>query len=169
MADDRALAGAVRRVGSCDAVHSAAVLSVVGSSGAAGRCQPAAERVDLRERSGGETPGCGSRGGSRRGAVEHLCRTRRHPLLLAAQRSAPKRLFHADRGRSQRMSLHASGCTPSWRSCWRNEFPKAIAFVSPLELGPPVGWPIQYRVSGPDVERVREIALQGRADRRGQS
>ncbi|WP_247462538.1 efflux RND transporter permease subunit [Bradyrhizobium sp. 62] len=40
------------------------------------------------------------------------------------------------------------------------EFPKAIAFVSPLELGPPVGWPIQYRVSGPDVERVREIALQ---------
>ena len=39
------------------------------------------------------------------------------------------------------------------------EFPNAIAFVSPLELGPPVGWPVQYRVSGPDVERVREIAL----------
>ncbi|MGY8683008.1 efflux RND transporter permease subunit [Bradyrhizobium sp. UFLA05-153] len=39
-------------------------------------------------------------------------------------------------------------------------FPKAISFVSPLELGPPVGWPIQYRVSGPDVERVREIALE---------
>ncbi|MGY8706732.1 efflux RND transporter permease subunit [Bradyrhizobium sp. 18BD] len=39
------------------------------------------------------------------------------------------------------------------------EFPKAIAFVSPLELGPPVGWPVQYRVSGPDVEGVREIAL----------
>jgi multidrug efflux pump subunit AcrB len=39
------------------------------------------------------------------------------------------------------------------------EFPKAIAFVSPLELGPPVGWPLQYRVSGPDVEQVREIAL----------
>jgi multidrug efflux pump subunit AcrB len=39
------------------------------------------------------------------------------------------------------------------------EFAKAIAFVSPLELGPPVGWPVQYRVSGPDVERVREIAL----------
>ncbi|WP_445216946.1 efflux RND transporter permease subunit [Bradyrhizobium sp. Pa8] len=39
------------------------------------------------------------------------------------------------------------------------DFPNAIAFVSPLELGPPVGWPVQYRVSGPDVERVREIAL----------
>ena len=39
------------------------------------------------------------------------------------------------------------------------EFPNAISSVSPLELGPPVGWPIQYRVSGPDVARVREIAL----------
>jgi multidrug efflux pump subunit AcrB len=39
------------------------------------------------------------------------------------------------------------------------EFPSAIAFISPLELGPPVGWPVQYRISGPDVERVREIAL----------
>ncbi|MBV9980079.1 efflux RND transporter permease subunit [Bradyrhizobium sp.] len=39
------------------------------------------------------------------------------------------------------------------------DFPRAVAFISPLELGPPVGWPVQYRVSGPDVERVREIAL----------
>jgi multidrug efflux pump subunit AcrB len=28
-----------------------------------------------------------------------------------------------------------------------------------LELGPPVGWPLQYRVSGPDPSEVREIAL----------
>ncbi|OAF07298.1 efflux RND transporter permease subunit [Bradyrhizobium neotropicale] len=40
------------------------------------------------------------------------------------------------------------------------EFPDAISSVSPLELGPPVGWPVQYRVSGPDIGRVREIALQ---------
>jgi multidrug efflux pump len=39
------------------------------------------------------------------------------------------------------------------------EFPNAVSLVAPLELGPPVGWPVQYRVSGPDVERVREIAL----------
>lgn len=42
----------------------------------------------------------------------------------------------------------------------QTEFPNAIARISPLELGPPVGWPVQYRVSGPDVEKVREIALQ---------
>jgi multidrug efflux pump subunit AcrB len=39
------------------------------------------------------------------------------------------------------------------------EFPSAVSSVSPLGLGPPVGWPLQYRVSGPDVEQVREIAL----------
>jgi hypothetical protein len=31
--------------------------------------------------------------------------------------------------------------------------------VSPLELGPPVGWPVQYRVSGPDLREVRAISL----------
>jgi multidrug efflux pump subunit AcrB len=40
-----------------------------------------------------------------------------------------------------------------------NEFPSAVTRISPLELGPPVGWPLQYRVSGPDIAQVREIAL----------
>ena len=39
------------------------------------------------------------------------------------------------------------------------EFPGAVSRVSPLGLGPPVGWPIQYRVSGPDISQVRDIAL----------
>ncbi|MBS0641475.1 MAG: efflux RND transporter permease subunit, partial [Proteobacteria bacterium] len=39
------------------------------------------------------------------------------------------------------------------------QFPSAISRVSPLGLGPPVGWPIQYRVSGPDIAQVRDIAL----------
>jgi multidrug efflux pump subunit AcrB len=38
--------------------------------------------------------------------------------------------------------------------------PAVVARVSPLELGPPVGWPVQYRVSGPDIAKVRAIALQ---------
>jgi len=40
-----------------------------------------------------------------------------------------------------------------------NEFPSVVGRVYPLELGPPVGWPLQYRVSGPDVDQVREIAF----------
>ena len=39
-------------------------------------------------------------------------------------------------------------------------FPSAVTRVSPLGLGPPVGWPVQYRVSGPDIDEVRKIALQ---------
>ena len=39
------------------------------------------------------------------------------------------------------------------------QFPEVVARVSPLELGPPVGWPLQYRVSGPDKDAVRQIAL----------
>jgi multidrug efflux pump len=39
------------------------------------------------------------------------------------------------------------------------DFPSLVARIYPLELGPPVGWPVQYRVSGPDVAQVREIAL----------
>jgi multidrug efflux pump len=39
------------------------------------------------------------------------------------------------------------------------QFPNAIPRVYPLELGPPVGWPVQYRVSGPNISEVREIAL----------
>jgi multidrug efflux pump subunit AcrB len=37
-------------------------------------------------------------------------------------------------------------------------FPDVITRISPLELGPPVGWPLQYRVSGPEVEQVRAEA-----------
>ena len=39
------------------------------------------------------------------------------------------------------------------------EFPDVVARVSPLELGPPVGWPLQYRVTGPDKDEVRRISL----------
>jgi multidrug efflux pump subunit AcrB len=38
-------------------------------------------------------------------------------------------------------------------------FPSAVSRVSPLGLGPPVGWPVQYRVSGSDITEVRDIAL----------
>jgi multidrug efflux pump len=40
-----------------------------------------------------------------------------------------------------------------------DDFPNAVTRIVPLELGPPVGWPVQYRVSGPDVSEVRDVAL----------
>ena len=41
-----------------------------------------------------------------------------------------------------------------------DEFPSVVGRIYPLELGPPVGWPLQYRVSGPDLGQVRELAFQ---------
>lgn len=37
-------------------------------------------------------------------------------------------------------------------------FPGTDAFVKLLDIGPPVGKPVQYRVSGPDIQTVRTIA-----------
>jgi len=39
------------------------------------------------------------------------------------------------------------------------QFPDVVGRVSPLELGPPVGWPLQYRIIGPSKDEVRAIAL----------
>jgi multidrug efflux pump subunit AcrB len=39
------------------------------------------------------------------------------------------------------------------------EFPSVVGRVYPLELGPPVGWPLQYRVSGPEPDQVRAMAF----------
>lgn len=38
-------------------------------------------------------------------------------------------------------------------------FPEAITRVSPLEMGPPIGWPLQWRLSGPDIEVLRDRAF----------
>ena len=51
------------------------------------------------------------------------------------------------------------------------DLPSVVSRVSPLELGPPVGWPVQYRVSGPDlidgaVDRLAARPGHGRRRRR---
>jgi multidrug efflux pump subunit AcrB len=41
----------------------------------------------------------------------------------------------------------------------QEDFPGAVTRVVPLELGPPVGWPVQYRISGPQATEVRDLAF----------
>ena len=41
-----------------------------------------------------------------------------------------------------------------------DRLPEVIARVSPLEQGPPTGWPLQYRIRGPDPQKVSDIAYQ---------
>jgi multidrug efflux pump subunit AcrB len=38
------------------------------------------------------------------------------------------------------------------------DFDGLMARVTPLEMGPPVGWPLKFRISGPDPVKTREIA-----------
>ena len=40
----------------------------------------------------------------------------------------------------------------------RKTFPGTDTYVKLLEVGPPVGRPVQYRVSGPDIAKVREFS-----------
>jgi multidrug efflux pump len=41
-----------------------------------------------------------------------------------------------------------------------SEFPSVNARIYPLELGPPVGWPLQYRVTGTSIAGTRDAAFQ---------
>ena len=41
----------------------------------------------------------------------------------------------------------------------KKRFPGTDALVKLLDIGPPVGRPIQYRVSGPDIDRLRTLAM----------
>jgi len=42
---------------------------------------------------------------------------------------------------------------------FKTQFPDIVARAAALELGPPVGWPLKFRVSGPDSGKTYEIAM----------
>ena len=49
---------------------------------------------------------------------------------------------------------------PQLQKLLEEQFPEVVGRVAPLELGPPVGWPLQYRVLGANPEQLRPIAWQ---------
>ncbi|WP_241166498.1 efflux RND transporter permease subunit, partial [Serratia marcescens] len=42
----------------------------------------------------------------------------------------------------------------------QKDFGHLVTRASALELGPPVGWPLKYRVSGPELTKIREISTE---------
>jgi multidrug efflux pump subunit AcrB len=44
------------------------------------------------------------------------------------------------------------------RQAFADGFDEVMGRVNPLEMGPPVGWPIKYRVSGDDAQEVRRLS-----------
>ena len=39
-----------------------------------------------------------------------------------------------------------------------NDFPELYGRVNTLEMGPPVGWPVSYRVSGPEIGIIKRVS-----------
>lgn len=42
---------------------------------------------------------------------------------------------------------------------FKTQFPDIVVRAAALELGPPVGWPLKFRVSGPDSAKIYEFAM----------
>ena len=83
-----------------------------------------------------------------------LCRARRHPLLPAAQRAARQPFFAQTVIVAK--DIEARERLRARLELLAEEFPSVVGGSRPLELGPPVGWPVQYRVSGPDPRGARD-------------
>jgi multidrug efflux pump len=50
------------------------------------------------------------------------------------------------------------GVAARLEKAFAHDFDGVLARVTPLELGPPVGWPLKFRLSGPDAGKTRELA-----------
>ena len=54
------------------------------------------------------------------------------------------------------------GLKAQFETYLKSTFPGTDTYVKLLEVGPPVGRPVQYRLSGPNIAKVRELAQQTR-------
>ena len=79
-----------------------------------------------------------------------LCRQRRHPLLPAARSAARERLLRARRHCHKRVQSSPGRATAHPRRIATAGIRAGAAARQPLGLGPPVGWPLKFRISGPD-------------------
>ena len=159
VADDRPHAGSVRGLAVPAALRAAAVLPFLRPARADGRHDAAAERVDLRHRGARRAPGGMLKGDPDvdhystyvgRGAIRFILTLN---VQLANPFFAQFVIVAKDIDARERLQVKLE-------KILAEQFPDVVARVSPLELGPPVGWPLQYRVSGPDKDEVRRLALE---------
>ena len=122
---------------------------------------PAAERLDLspaRRRPSGSTRCCRAIPTSSAGAPMSAAAPSASTCRSTSQ--LPNDFFAqaVDRRQGRRGARPAAGAA---REGAGRGVPGRRRAASPRSSsGPPVGWPVQYRVSGPDVETVRDIALE---------
>ena len=159
VADHRSHARSLRRGDLPRAVRAAAVLSGFGPARARRRPDAAPERVDPRYGGSGHSARRHPREKRGRRSLEHLHRPRRDPVHppLNVQLANPffAQFVIVAKDVDARMRLQKD-----LETVLAEQFPDVVSRVAPLELGPPVGWPIQYRVIGPDKDEVTRIAKQ---------
>ena len=141
-------------------IRAAAVLSIVGPQRTCHRLEPAGERLDHRNqcadgairartaagKSRTSTIGRPMSGPALRGlSCRSICR--RPTLGLARWSSSPRAALR--RGTVSRRNS---------KRYLKRTFPGTDTYVKLLEVGPPVGRPVQYRLSGPDIAKVKELA-----------
>ena len=160
LAHHRRLARRLRRFRLRPGLRAAAVLPGFEPAGAPGDDDPAEERLDRGDR--------GADGAAGEGRLRAIPTSPASPPMSAAALSASicrstcssTTTSWPRPWSSPRTSKPATGCRPSSSRCSPTSFPDVTARISRLELGPPVGWPVQYRVSAPTTEEARHYAEQ---------
>ena len=167
------------RVGRGATAHVVIVATLAASSPRRSRCSgfvpqqffPASSRpellVDLRLPEGSVVRGDARRGEAARGDPRRRAgrrelrgvRRQRQPALLPAARPAAAAVeLRAVRRPRDRQRRRASALRTRLQRALDADFPALRGRVSRLENGPPVGFPLQFRVSGEDIPKVRAIA-----------
>src|ERR1700736_498700 len=136
---------------------SSAILSRFRPSRSDDRYQSAAELFDHCHCGCDISTRCYASCRSRHRSLEHLHRSRRRTFLPFAECDSDPRFFCTARDCYEERGRSRAGPSPP-----RTGSPGKISFACrsrvPACAGPTVGWPLQYRVSGPDPGKVRELA-----------
>ena len=115
---------------------------------------------------GGRPRGEAAQGRSRHRALELLRRPGRRPLLPAARCPARQRLLRAGRGRHQGLQAARRRAGAAREGARRRASTTCWPASARWSSGPPVGWPLKFRVSGPDPAPTRELRAGLRAGAR---
>ena len=153
------------------ATAAAFALAVVGSRLVPQQFFPNSDRpelvVELRLKEGvfvrrddraGQEDGGGARQGRGRQVLHRVHRRRPAALLSVAQSGAAEPGLRRVRRHDQGRGGARTGALAPDGDASTTQFPDVWVRVTRLELGPPVGFPVQFRVVGPDTQKVREIA-----------
>ena len=92
------------------------------------------------------------------GSVTVVCRRWHSPVLPSARPAAQEPEFRAVPGHAESFQRPRRVIGAYAQPFLRADFPGVRFKVDRLFLGPPVGWPVQLRVQGPDRGEVRRIA-----------